>query len=38
MFVAPCEDAIYKSEKVHFWDKVENFDYSPIRDLACNVP
>lgn len=38
MYVAGIEDAQYKQEKIHFWEDVYGFDYSPFIDVAMVEP
>lgn len=38
MYIAGIEDAQYKEEKIHYWEDVYGFDYSPFIDVAMVEP
>ncbi|EMG46790.1 HMT1 Protein arginine N-methyltransferase 1 [Candida maltosa Xu316] len=38
MFIAGIEDAQYKDEKIHYWEDVYGFDYSPFIKTAMEEP
>lgn len=38
MFIAGIEDSQYKQEKIHYWEDVYGFDYSPFIDVAMREP
>lgn len=38
MFIAAIEDSQYKQDKIHYWDSVYGFDFSPIKELAYLEP
>jgi len=38
MYIAGIEDGQYKEEKIHFWEDVYGFDYSPFIDVAMVEP
>ncbi|CDR40018.1 CYFA0S04e01772g1_1 [Cyberlindnera fabianii] len=38
MHIAGIEDGEYKEEKIHFWENVYGFDYSPFIDIAMAEP
>eukprot|EP00818_Percolomonas_sp_WS_P009864 CAMPEP_0117438700 /NCGR_PEP_ID=MMETSP0759-20121206/2188_1 /TAXON_ID=63605 /ORGANISM="Percolomonas cosmopolitus, Strain WS" /LENGTH=342 /DNA_ID=CAMNT_0005230399 /DNA_START=37 /DNA_END=1065 /DNA_ORIENTATION=+ len=38
MYIAGIEDAEYKQDKIHYWDSVYGFDFSPIKKLALLEP
>lgn len=38
MYIAGIEDGQYKDEKIHFWEDVYGFDYSPFIKIAMVEP
>ena len=38
MYIAGIEDGQYKDEKIHFWEDVYGFDYSPFIEVAMAEP
>lgn len=38
MYIAGIEDGQYKDEKIHFWEDVYGFDYSPFINVAMVEP
>lgn len=38
MYIAGIEDGQYKEEKIHYWEDVYGFDYSPFIDVAMVEP
>ncbi|KAK6453987.1 S-adenosyl-L-methionine-dependent methyltransferase [Scheffersomyces xylosifermentans] len=38
MYIAGIEDAQYKDEKIHYWEDVYGFDYSPFIKVAMVEP
>ncbi|CUM68164.1 uncharacterized protein PRCAT00005881001 [Priceomyces carsonii] len=38
MYIAGIEDGQYKQEKIHFWEDVYGFDFSPFIDVAMVEP
>lgn len=38
MFIAGIEDAQYKGEKIHYWEDVYGFDYTPFIKVAMVEP
>ncbi|CAK9438803.1 uncharacterized protein LODBEIA_P30270 [Lodderomyces beijingensis] len=38
MYIAGIEDGQYKEEKIHFWEDVYGFDYSPFIKTAMEEP
>lgn len=38
MYICGLEDAEYKEEKIHFWDRVYGFDMSCIKEMALLEP
>lgn len=38
MYIAGIEDGHYKNEKIHFWEDVYGFDYSPFIKAAMEEP
>ncbi|KAI5955689.1 HMT1 [Candida jiufengensis] len=38
MFIAGIEDGQYKEEKIHYWEDVYGFDYSPFIKTAMEEP
>lgn len=38
MYIAGIEDGQYKEEKIHYWDDVYGFDYTPFKKVAMVEP
>lgn len=38
MYIAGIEDGQYKDEKIHYWENVYGFDYSPFKQVAMVEP
>ncbi|KAI3403208.1 HMT1 [Candida oxycetoniae] len=38
MYIAGIEDGQYKEEKIHYWEDVYGFDYSPFIKIAMQEP
>lgn len=38
MYIAGIEDGQYKNEKIHYWEDVYGFDFSPFVDVAMSEP
>lgn len=38
MYIAGIEDGQYKDEKIHYWENVYGFDYSPFKAVAMVEP
>lgn len=38
MYIAGIEDGNYKNDKIHYWEDVYGFDYSPFIEIAMHEP